>query len=150
MTLTGTLHPVTLPGNDLREERDLRTVIPQLLRRHGDLYRLPAPSSGDTARKPRHAARLFDPLSGRVLNVFTTEEYLQLYTGCGFDGTLTGKSGVPYRAYQGLCLECEGYPDGAGVPALGDILLRPGMPRVQRTTYQFSAEGTPSHSQEPS
>ena len=67
-----------------------------------------------------------------------TETYFQLYTGSALDGTLIGKSGAPYVRHAGVCLECEGYPDAANVPELGDIILRPGHRPQQTTTYAFS------------
>jgi aldose 1-epimerase len=84
------------------------------------------------------AARLVHRQSGRVMTVLTNEACLQLYTGVGLDGSLIGKSGVPYRRCAGLCLECEGYPDGANTPGLGDVILRPDRPIHRRTLYQFS------------
>jgi aldose 1-epimerase len=90
-----------------------------------------------TRRKLAPAARLVHPPSGRVLDVSTTEAYMQLYTGAGLDGSVVGKSGARYVRYAGVSLECEGYPDGANAPSLGDILLRPGEIRRQNTAYAF-------------
>ena len=70
----------------------------------------------------------------------TTEDCLQLYTGAFLDGTLIGKSGQAYGPYAGFCLECEGYPDGANTPALGNIILRPGRPLRHATIYAFSTK----------
>jgi aldose 1-epimerase len=81
-----------------------------------------------------------DPASGRVLEVRTTEDCVQFYSGVGLDGSLTGKSGAPYGKHHGFCLECEGYPDGANVPALGNIIVRPGNPRRHTTVYAFSTD----------
>ena len=123
-------------SNDFTHPRRLSDAIPHLFNNHGDLYFLPR--SGTNT--PRQAARLTDPITGRVLTVSTTESCLQLYTGVSLDGTLIGKSGRPYGRHAGLCLECEGYPDGANTPALGDIILLPGHPRRQTTVYAFSTE----------
>jgi aldose 1-epimerase len=79
--------------------------------------------------------------SGRVLEVSTTESHLQLYTGCGLDGSVTGKSGARYERYAGVCLECEGYPDGANTPSLGDIILPPGRLKREATAYAFKTLG---------
>lgn len=131
MTLLGRREPVTA-ANDFRQTRRVDDAIPQLHQGHGDLYFLPP------AVEHREAARLEEPASGRTLTVSTTEACIQLYTGSSLDGTLTGKSGVPYAPHAGLCLECEGYPDGANTPALGDIILRPGAPLRHTTVYAFS------------
>ena len=122
-------------GNDFRRRRVLAEAIPKLHGRHGDLYfvRRDGKESGVLP-----AARLVHSASGRVMSVYTTEPCVQLYTGVGLDGTLSGKSGKPYGSHAGLCLECERYPDGANSPALGDIFLRPGRKAFQRTIYAFS------------
>jgi aldose 1-epimerase len=72
------------------------------------------------------------------MDISTTATYLQLYTGVGLDGTLAGKQGASYERYAGLCLECEGYPNGANHPAMGDILLYPGKARCEVTEYAFN------------
>ena len=138
MTLLGRRESVINQGNDLRRPRRLGETIPHLFQRHGDLYFLPRPDSPEKA--PRRAARLFEPVSGRVLTVSTTEDCLQFYSGVALDGSLTGKSGRAYGPHAGLCLECEGYPDGANTPALGDIILRPGQPLHHTTIYAFSTD----------
>lgn len=136
MTLLGRREPVEA-ANDFRQARRLGDAIPLLHQRHGDLYFLPAVSDA-TRPALREVARLADPASGRVLTVNTTEACLQFYSGAGLDGSLVGKSGVPYGPHAGLCLECEGYPDGPNSPALGDIILRPGAPLRHTTVYAFT------------
>lgn len=137
MTLSGRLQPVGA-ANDFREPRALGSAIPQMYQSHGDLYRLHSERDSADAGLPVAAARLTDPASGRVLDVSTTEAYLQLYTGASLGGGPAGKSGHPHGAFAGLCLECEGYPDGMNVPQLGNILLQPGTPCRQVTEYAFS------------
>ncbi len=135
MTLLGQRVLVAGQPNDFNQSRRMGDAIPHLYKQHGDLYLVRRPNS---ASKLVPAARLTDPGTGRVLTVSTTEQYLQLYTGVSLDGKQTGKSGRPYRAHAGLCLECEGYPDGASNGAFGDILLQPGRPQRQTTVYAFS------------
>ncbi len=133
MTLLGVRKAVTNHGNDFRQPRRLGDAIPSLFKNHGDLYAL---DSSISLLAP--AARLVHPGSGRVLSVSTTEAYLQLYTGASLRGDLPGKSNIPYGPYAGICLECEGYPDGANTPDLGDIILRPGQRLKHTTAYTFS------------
>ncbi len=140
MTLLGRLQSVDGQPNDFRHGRLLGNAIPLLFQEHGDLYRLCKPSPIGDSSGPTHAACLRHQPSGRVLNVFTTNEYLQLYTAASLNGMLTGKSGVPYGRHAGLCLECEGYPDGVNHPALGDNLLSPGQPQRHTTAYAFSID----------
>jgi aldose 1-epimerase len=133
MTLLGRILPVK-GANDFRQESHLADVMHGLSRRHGDLYRLRA----SPAAVPDFAARLVHPHSGRAMEVWTNEMYLQLYTGASLDGSLVGKSGEQYGTHAGLCLECEGYPDGVNRPELGDIVLRPGQIQRRSTYYRFS------------
>ena len=138
MALLGRRESVIKHGNDFSQPRHLAEAIPRLFQSHGDLYFLPRSDSSDNV--PRLAARLFEPTSGRVLTVSTTEDCLQFYTGVSLDGSLIGKSGRPYGRHAGLCLECEGYPDGANTPELGNIILRPGQLVRHTTIYAFSVD----------
>lgn len=137
MTLLGRPIPVTESQNDFRRPRRLGEVIPSLFRSHGDLYVIRRTGEGNRTATPLPVARLVHPASGRALQVSTTATHLQLYTSVGLDGSLTGKSGAVYPQFSGVCLECEGYPDGANHPQLGDIMLRPGRPRREVTRYAF-------------
>ena len=137
MTLLGRVVSVAGRGCDFRQPKCLRDEIPRLFQCHGDLYHVRGPVQNGPELRPVPIARLVHPESGRVLEVSTTETYMQLYTGAGLNGTLMGKSGVAYARHAGLCLECEGYPDGANAPALGDIILRPGHPRRAISRYAF-------------
>lgn len=139
MTLSGRLESAAQKPNDFRQPCRLGDAIPQLFQQHGDLYALPNHADSDLAEKElRPAARLEDPVSGRVMTVSTTEHYLQLYTGCHLDGSLTGKSGKTYSRFAGLCLECEGYPDVSNAAMREHTLLEPGQTRRNTTAYAFS------------
>ena len=134
--LTGKRVPVKGQPNDFNQPRRLGDAIPHLYHQHGDLYLVPRPAAGTSALV--QVARVTEPHTGRVLTVSTTEQCFQFYTGISLDGSCTGKSEQPYRTHAGLCLECEGYPDGANNPAFGNILLRPGQPTRHTTRYSFS------------
>jgi aldose 1-epimerase len=137
MTLLGRMEAVDGRANDFRQPRRLGEAMPGLFQNHGDLYRIREQTDGHSHAELIPAARLMHRKSGRVLEVSTTAPYLQLYTGASLDGSLMGKSGVVYQRHAGVCLECEGYPDGVNTPALGDIILRPGQPRRETTAYAF-------------
>ena len=134
MTLSGRRESLDGRPNDLREPRVLGEVLPLLHRSHGDNYLL-RPSPGVTV-----VARAAEPVSGRTLEVRTDDSNLQFYTGSYLDGTLTGKSGRSYGKHGAFCLECQGYPEGAAHPELGDILVRPGHPQRRTTVYAFGVQ----------
>jgi len=83
------------------------------------------------------AARLEDPVSGRVMEVVTTEPGLQLYSGQGLEG-VRGKGGTLYKRYAGLCLEAQKYPDAIHHPEFPSVVLHPGETYRQETAYRFS------------
>jgi aldose 1-epimerase len=86
----------------------------------------------------KHAARVFDPRSGRMLDVHTTQPGIQFYTANNLDGTLLGKGGAPCVRYGGLCHEAHHFPDAPNQPAFPTTVLRPGDVFHQRTVYRFS------------
>ena len=86
-------------------------------------------------------ARLADPLSGRVLEVSSTEPGLVFYAGNQLDGRVprdVGKDGVVYRARAGVCLEPAGFPDAPNRPHFPSTLLRPGERYAGTTVFSFS------------
>ena len=83
------------------------------------------------------AARLRDPLSGRTLEITTTEPAIQLYSGSVFDGTQVGKHGQLLSKYAGVALETQQYPDSPNHPHFPSTIIRPGIPYESRTMYQF-------------
>ena len=117
--------------------RRLADALREVSKGHGDLYLLRLPGA-QPPPAPTLAARVTEPRSGRALEVFTDDFCLQFYTGAGLGGTITGKSGRPYGAHAGICLECQGYPGAPGDAGFGDILIRPGRPQRRRTIYAFS------------
>jgi aldose 1-epimerase len=86
----------------------------------------------------RRAARLVDPLSGRFMEVRTSEPGLQVYSGGGLDGSLRGKGGAPCLPYGGLCLETQHFPDSPNRPEFPSVRLDPGETYRSLTIYAFS------------
>ena len=84
------------------------------------------------------AARVQEPDSGRVLEIFTTEPGIQFYSGNFLDGTLVGTSGRMYRQGDGFALETQHYPDSPNKPNFPSTVLRPGQVYKTSTIYQFS------------
>jgi aldose 1-epimerase len=90
------------------------------------------------ANTPAFASRARDPESGRIMEMYTTEPGVQLYTA-NFLGGLKGKGGAAYGKHQGFCLEAQHYPDAPHHPEFPSIILRPGSTYTQTTIYKFSA-----------
>jgi aldose 1-epimerase len=88
----------------------------------------------------RPAARLFDPASGRILLVQTTEPGIQFNSGQYFDATLIGKSGVAYGKFGGLALETQHYPDSPNHKNFPSTELYPGTHYHSITTWTLSAQ----------
>ena len=85
------------------------------------------------------AARVYEPESGRVMEVHTTEPGVQLYTANGMDGSLIGTGGVAYPRHGGFCLETEHFPDSVNQPGFPSVILRPDQIYRQTTVFKFSA-----------
>ncbi len=134
MTLLGTREPVASRGNDFNQPRRLSEAIPELLNHHGDNYFIRRSNSGELVP----AAILKNPASGLTMTTLTTQDCVQLYSASFLDGTLVGKSGVPYAKHAGLCLECHACPAAVHDPALGNIILRAGERYNHTTIYAFS------------
>ena len=86
------------------------------------------------------AARVVEPTSGRVLEVWTTEPGVQFYTGNFLDGKSAGKGGATYPKRSAFCLETQHFPDSPNQPKFPSVALNPGERYHTTTTYKFSAE----------
>ncbi len=81
------------------------------------------------------AADVYEPTSGRTLQVRTTEPGVQFYTGNFLDGTITGKNGRVYQQRSGFCLETQHFPDSPNQPTFPSTTLRPGETYRSRTVF---------------
>lgn len=86
------------------------------------------------------AAELYHPLSGRNLEVYTSEPGIQFYSGNFLDGTLPIPGGGTYAPRTGLCLETQHYPDSPNQPDFPSVILEPGHKYQSRTTFRFSVK----------
>ena len=93
---------------------------------------------GGVTETPKLAARIEDPISGRVVELFTTEPGVQVYSGNFLDGTTIGKSRAAYRQGDGLALEPQKFPDSPNQPAFPSARLDPGKTYRQTSYYRFS------------
>jgi aldose 1-epimerase len=83
------------------------------------------------------AAKVYEPTSGRTLDVATTEPGLQFNTANALDGSIVGKAGRAYRARYGFCLETQHFPDSPNQAAFPSSILRPGQVYRSRTVFRF-------------
>jgi aldose 1-epimerase len=86
------------------------------------------------------AARLEDPSSGRVMEVYTDQPGIQFYTGNFLDGTVKGKGGKSAQIHSALCLETQHFPDSPNKPAFASATLKPGDKYDTTTEFRFSAK----------
>jgi aldose 1-epimerase len=96
---------------------------------------------GGVTDAPKLAARVEDPVSGRVLELYTTEPGVQVYTGNFLDGTTVGKAHVVYRQGDGLALEPQKFPDSPNRAAFPSARLDPGQTYRQTSYFRFSVLG---------
>ena len=84
------------------------------------------------------AARVHEPTTGRVLEVYTDQPGVQLYTGNFLDGSNVGKGGMTYGHRSGFCLETQHFPDSPNKAHFPSTVLRPGQTYSSHTIYKFS------------
>ncbi len=96
---------------------------------------------GDSGFPGNACARLESPVTGIVLEVYTTEPGMQVYTGNFLDGTVTGKYGDVYQQRAAVCLETQKFPDSPNQywPE-SDAFLRPGEVYRSHTMFRFSKQ----------
>lgn len=85
-------------------------------------------------------ASLYEPVSGRLMEVYTAEPGLQFYSGNFLDGSNVGKGGKEYKHRYGLCLETQHYPDSPNKPEFPSTVLRPGETYHTKTIYRFTVK----------
>jgi aldose 1-epimerase len=85
-------------------------------------------------------ASVYDPYTGRVLEVITDQPGIQLYSGNFLDATQKGRGGKVYKYRSGLCLETQHYPDSPNQVSFPSVLLTPAEPFMSSTTYRFSVK----------
>src|SRR6201996_7362876 len=96
------------------------------------------PTGTRASGEGRRAGRVYDPVTGRVCTVTTTEPGVQFYTGNSLDGTPYGSAQETHAKNTGLCLETQHFPDSPNHPAFPSTELKPGEVRHSTTTFTFS------------
>lgn len=117
--------------------KDITSDFVQIKYGNGYDHNFVLDTDGDLS-KP--AARVSDPRSGIVLEVFTNEPGIQFYTGNFLDGTVKGKKAKIYNQRHGLCLETQKYPDTPNKPQWPSCVLRPGEEYNSTCIFKFSTK----------
>ena len=137
----GSLAPVAGTPFDFRSPRPIGAAIgapDEQLERGGGYdhcFALNKPAPKTMTR----AARVREPVSGRVLELFTQEPGVQFYSGNFLDGSLRGK-GRTYAWRTGFCLEPQHFPDSPNQPGFPNTILRPGETYETESRFRFSVE----------
>ena len=136
---TGELAPVEGTPMDFRTAkpigRDIKADFPALIYGKGydNCWVL------DGAPGLKLAAELSSAVSGRRLEIWTDQPAAQVYTGNWLDGSPLSKSGRPYRDYDGVAIECQGFPDAPNHPDFPSCVLRPGETYSRTIIFKLSA-----------
>ncbi len=85
------------------------------------------------------AARLYEPVSGRILETYTTEPGVQVYSDNWATG-YAGQHGATFPRRSGICFECQHFPDSPNRPYFPSTVLKPGEKYTQKTVYKFSVK----------
>ncbi|HVO42102.1 MAG TPA: aldose epimerase family protein [Aggregatilineales bacterium] len=137
---TGEIASVDGTPFDFRELKPIRAGLrsghPQMVLGHGFDHNFVLSRQSDHGLEL--AARVYEPGSGRLLDVLTTEPAIQFYSGNFINGTLVGTSGGLYRQSDGLCLETQHYPDSPNQPKFPSTTLKPGDTYRSTTVYKFA------------
>jgi len=86
----------------------------------------------------KFAARVRELSTGRVMEIYTTEPGIQLYTGNYLDGSLVGKGGKAYGRHAAFCLETQHFPDSPNKPQFPSTVLSPGEKHTSLTVHKFA------------
>ena len=136
---TGELAPVEDTPMDFRTAkpigRDIKADFPAL--KYGKGYDNCWVLDGAPGLKL--AAELSSAASGRRLEIWTDQPAAQVYTGNWLDGSPLSKSGRPYRDYDGVAIECQGFPDAPNHPDFPSCVLRPGETYTRTIIFKLSA-----------
>jgi aldose 1-epimerase len=132
---TGEIAPVEGTAADFRRATRIGARLEQMTNGYSGLnfnYVLNEPGPA-----PRFAARLYQPDSGRTLELWTTQPGIQLYSAAYMRGVPMGKYGATYGPSSGVCLEPQHFPNAVNQPGFPPVILRPGQKYQQKTVWRF-------------
>lgn len=135
---TGEILPVAGTPLDLRTPTPLNRNIDrdyaQLRFGHGFDHNFVLNQSNDPA------ATAYDPISGRFLEIFTTEPGMQFYSGNFLDQSPIGKNGIQYQPQSGFCFESQHFPDTPNNPDFPSVVITPDQPYHSQTIFKFTTQ----------
>ncbi len=131
---TGELANVKTTPLDFRNSRKIGERIHQLVDGYDHNFVLNKKHEGELSL----TARVSEPLSGRILEMYTTEPGVQLYTGNYLNGSFINAGGKILRKHFGFCLEAQHYPDSPNKPQFPSTILNPNEEYYQLTVYKFT------------
>jgi len=130
---TGNLLPVRGTPMDFNTSEEIGAGIDKVQGGYDHNYVLRKKSG-----KLSTAAQVYEPKSGRQVEISTTQPGVQFYSGNFLDGSIVGKNGKTYQKHYGLCLETQHFPDSPNQPAFPNTILKPGDLYSETTIYKFS------------
>ncbi|KAK8961070.1 hypothetical protein KSP40_PGU004569 [Platanthera guangdongensis] len=133
---TGDFVPVENTPFDFTQEKTIRSRIDQVPGGYDHNYVL---DCGAAKSGLKHVAKVKDPSSSRVLNLWTDAPGVQFYTG-NYVHNVPGKEGAMYQIHAGLCLETQGFPDAVNQPHFPNIVIHPGDKYTHTMLFDFSAD----------
>ncbi|MCX6244040.1 MAG: galactose mutarotase [Bacteroidetes bacterium] len=134
---TGELRSVQGTPMDFRTPQTIGSRIDQVKGGYDHNYVL----NKDVTSSDLTVAVIEDPVSGRIVEISSTQPGVQFYSGNFLDGTIKGKGGKIYKQHYGMCLETQHFPDSPNQPAFPNTILKPGEKFDQMTVYLFKVNG---------
>ncbi len=134
---TGVLQPVAGTPMDFRQPHTIGERIKQVPGAAPGGYDHNWVLADKMRAAPALAATVFEPTTGRTMEVYTDQPGIQFYSGNFLKGNLIGKGGVAYIQHYGFCLETQHFPDSPNQPAFPSTVLRPGETFRSVTEYRF-------------
>ncbi|PSR89661.1 Aldose 1-epimerase [Actinidia chinensis var. chinensis] len=133
---TGEIMPVKGTAFDFTAEKRVGTSIHEVDLGYDHNYVL---DCGDEKMGLKHAAKVKDPSSSRVLNLWTNAPGMQFYTANYVNGVV-GKGGAVYGKHSGLCLETQGFPNAINQPNFPSVIVKPGEKYEHSMLFEFLVE----------
>ncbi|KAL6962995.1 aldose 1-epimerase [Sarracenia purpurea var. burkii] len=133
---TGEIVPVKGTAFDFTIDKKIRSSIHEVGLGYDHNFVL---DCGDEKLSLKHAAKVKDPSSSRVLDLWTTAPGMQFYTANYVNGVV-GKGGAVYGKHSGLCLETQGFPNAVNQPNFPSVVVKPGEKYKHSMLFEFSIE----------